>query len=115
MSHVKHSNCSTTCSSVPRLGEKALWYWRSDTRSKTGEATLMNRSTFRQSVTIRRSFCASALFLLLGFGISNLTASPCTKNGAERNAWLRQRVNVLVRAARAAYEDENAQRLYERV
>ena len=47
--------------------------------------------------------------------VSHLSAAPCGPTKSQRDAWVARSVNALVRTARAAYEDENAQRAHDRV
>lgn len=53
------------------------------------------------------------LFLVLGH--STYAAPPCTRLKSQPDVWVNQRVDALVRAAHAAYEDDRAQAAYERV
>lgn len=46
---------------------------------------------------------------------SNVAAQPCPRTAAEQERWVTQRVDVLVRAAHAAFEDDKADSRYERV
>jgi hypothetical protein len=46
---------------------------------------------------------------------SNVQAAPCPRAGIQQDQWVAQRVNMLVRAAHAAFEDERADPRYERV
>ena len=47
--------------------------------------------------------------------VSNLSAAPCSRSGTQQDSWVAERVNALVRAARAAYENHQARQSYERV
>jgi hypothetical protein len=75
----------------------------------------MNYSGSRLLATHRRKFRASALIFSFWLVVSNLSAAPCNRINSQRDTWVTQRINALVRAARAAYENEGAQRSYERV
>lgn len=46
---------------------------------------------------------------------SNAAASPCPGTSAQQERWVTQNVNVLVRSAHAAFEDDRADSRYERV
>jgi hypothetical protein len=67
----------------------------------------------------RRKFRATALVLSFWLVVSNLAAAPCSKTSTQQDLWVARRVNALVRAAHAAYEDEDddgpGRRSYERV
>jgi hypothetical protein len=54
----------------------------------------------------------SAIFLCIA---SNVAALPCPGAGVQQERWVTQRVNVLVRSAHAAFEDDSADSRYERV
>ena len=47
--------------------------------------------------------------------VSNLSAAPCSRSSTQQDSWVAERVNTLVRAARAAYENHQARQGYERV
>ena len=49
------------------------------------------------------------------FAASGISAAPCDRIKSQRDAWLVGRVNALVLAARGAYENDRAQKAYERV
>src|SRR5438128_2502972 len=65
--------------------------------------------------TNRRIFCVAAIVCSLPVAAANLSATPCHQIKTQREQWVIARVNALVRAARAAYENEKQQRSYERV
>lgn len=46
---------------------------------------------------------------------SKVAALPCPRTGAQQERWVTQRVDVLVRSAHAAFEDDRADSRYERV
>ncbi len=75
----------------------------------------MNHSRFRLLAINRRKFWVSTLVFSLWFMVSNLSAAPCSGTSSQQDAWVARRVNGLVRAARAAYENGKARRSYERV
>jgi len=58
---------------------------------------------------------ASAILFWFSIIVSNLSAAPCSRTNSQQDAWVAQRVDALVRAARAAYENDKAQPAYERV
>jgi len=47
--------------------------------------------------------------------VSNLSAAPCIRSSTQQDSWVAERVNALVHAARAAYENHQARQSYERV
>ena len=55
------------------------------------------------------------LFCLLLFGDTARAASTCTSVRSQPDAWVSGKVDALVRAARAAYEDDDAIPAYQRV
>jgi hypothetical protein len=68
-----------------------------------------------RDVRAPRVFRACALIFSFWLVVSHLSAAPCGPTKSQRDAWVARSVNALVRAARAVYEDENAQRAYDRV
>ena len=78
-------------------------------------ATPMNEFGFRMLAVCQRGLRASALLLSCWLAMSNLSAAPCSRTSAQRDAWVAARINSLVRAAHAAYQNDKAQRAYERV
>jgi hypothetical protein len=54
----------------------------------------------------------SAILLCIA---SDVAALPCPRTGAQQERWVTQTVNVLVRSAQAAFEDDRADSRYERV
>ena len=58
---------------------------------------------------------ASAILFWFCLSVPHLSAAPCSRTNSQQEAWVAQRVNALVRAARATYENERAQPVYERV
>ena len=75
----------------------------------------MNHFGFRAAFVSQRGFRATLLLFLSWLMVLSLSAAPCNRIHSQRDAWVTQRVSVLVRAARAAYENDKAQRAYERV
>ena len=75
----------------------------------------MNEFGFRMLAVCQRGLRASALLLSCWLAMSNLSAAPCSRTSAQRDAWVAARINSLVRAAHAAYQNDKAQRAYERV
>src|SRR6267143_6202090 len=55
------------------------------------------------------------LFCLLLFGDTVRAASTCTSVRSQPDVWVSEKVDALVRAARAAYEDDDAIPAYGRV
>src|ERR1700694_5146736 len=62
-----------------------------------------------------RGFRASVLLFVLWLAASSASAAPCSQTNSQRDAWVTQRVDALIRAARALYENDKAQKAYERV
>ena len=60
-------------------------------------------------------FRVGALLLSLWLGAGSLSAVPCSRTNSQQDTWVRSRINALVLSARAAYENDGAQRAYERV
>lgn len=65
--------------------------------------------------TTKARLRAISLTLSLCLSISISSAAPCTKTSPQREAWVAQSVNELVRAARVAYENDDRRQPYERV
>jgi hypothetical protein len=65
-------------------------------------------------LAVRRGFRAGVL-LAFWLGANSVSAAPCNQTSSHRDAWVTQRVDALVRAARALYENDKAQKAYERV
>ncbi len=74
----------------------------------------MNYLELRVLFAGRRGFRAG--LLLFAFWLAaNVSAAPCNQTISRRDVWVTQRVDALIRAARALYENDKAQRAYERV
>jgi hypothetical protein len=58
---------------------------------------------------------SAILFCLLLIGNTAYAASPCARLKFRPDAWVTAKANALVRAARAAYENDEARPAYERV
>jgi hypothetical protein len=78
----------------------------------------------RRVATVPLALKRSAFFILLRLGLSGcccllaanaVGASPCAQLKSQPDAWVRAKANALVRAARAAYEKDEALPAYERV
>ena len=63
----------------------------------------------------RRTFQTSLLIALLCLSASAAAAAPCPRASPQQDAWLGVKVDVLISAARALYENEKAQTAYNRV
>ena len=63
----------------------------------------------------RRGFRAGLLLFAFWLAASSVSAAPCSQTNSQRDAWVTQRVDTLIRAARALYENDKAQKAYERV
>jgi hypothetical protein len=63
----------------------------------------------------RRGFLAGLLLFAFGLAASSVSAAPCSQTNSQKDAWVTQRVDTLIRAARAFYENDKAQKAYERV
>ncbi|HEX3555945.1 MAG TPA: hypothetical protein VIA62_22235 [Thermoanaerobaculia bacterium] len=59
--------------------------------------------------------CALALSLFIGGYVASASPSPCARVKSQPEAWVASRVDALVAAAHAAYEDDEALPAYERV
>ena len=79
------------------------------------ELTPLNHSGFHLLATRWLGFSASVLILSLWLGVSSSSAAPCTLTSTQQNSWVVLRINALVRAARAAYEIDEARPRYDRV
>jgi len=79
---------------------------------KTFALKLLNYSVFFAG---RRGFRAGVLLFAIWLAASSVSAAPCSQTNPQRDAWVTQRVDVLIRAARASYENDKAQKAYERV
>src|SRR5258705_7395191 len=73
---------------------------------------LMNHSVLFAG---RRGFRAGALLFAFWLATISVAAVPCSQTNSQKDAWVTQRVDVLIRAARALYENDKAQKAYERV
>jgi hypothetical protein len=73
----------------------------------------MNRCRLHK--TILALALRGALVSVLWFAAYAVSAAPCDRIKAQTDAWVAGRVNALVVAARGAYENERAQKAYERV
>ena len=62
-----------------------------------------------------RRLCALALSLFIGGYVASASPSPCARVRSQPAAWVASRVDALVVAAHAAYEDDEALPAYERV
>jgi hypothetical protein len=63
----------------------------------------------------RRGFRAGVLLCAFWLAASSVLALPCSQTNSQRDTWVTQRVDVLIRSARALYENDKAQKPYERV
>jgi hypothetical protein len=61
------------------------------------------------------SFSLSMILFCLLFTGNNADAVPCGRLKSQPDAWVRAKADALVRAARAAYEEDEAEPTYERV
>ena len=68
-----------------------------------------------QDVRAPKVFRAGALIFSFWLVVSHLSAAPCGRTSSQRDTWVARSVNALVRTARAAYENEEAQRTHDRV
>src|SRR5712691_8554721 len=75
----------------------------------------MNYLAHRGLLVSRRGFRAVALPCVFWLAASSVSAAPCSQTNSQRDAWVTQRVDALIRAARALYENDKAQKAYERV
>jgi hypothetical protein len=75
----------------------------------------MNYPELRVSFAGQRGFRAGVLLLSFWLVMSSVSAAPCSRTISQQDAWVLARVNALVRMARAAYENDGAERPYERV
>lgn len=74
----------------------------------------MNQSWLLRSSRVVRLSLAAALAACALLSFSRVSAAPCEDVKARPDAWVRERVNALVVAARAWYERDKMQRAYER-
>ncbi len=74
--------------------------------------TLMNHSFLLAG---RRGFRVGACLFTFWLAASSVSALPCSQTNAQRDAWVTQKVDALIRAAHALYENDKAQKPYERV
>ena len=63
----------------------------------------------------RRGFRAGLLLFAFWLAANSVLAAPCSQTNSQRDVWVTQRVDALIRAARALYENDKAQKAYERV
>ena len=63
----------------------------------------------------QRGFRAGALLFAFWLAAASVSATPCSQTSSQRDAWVTQSVDVLIRAARTLYENDKAQKVYERV
>jgi hypothetical protein len=75
----------------------------------------MNYLAPRVLLAGQRGFRASVLLFSFWLAASSLSAAPCSQTNSQRDAWVTQTVDALIRAARAVYENDKARRAYERV
>src|SRR5712692_3490675 len=75
----------------------------------------MNYLAPRMLFAGQRGFRASVLLFSFWLAVSSLSAAPCSRTNSQQDAWVLARINALVRVARAAYENDKAQRAYGRV
>src|SRR6185295_10562465 len=66
-------------------------------------------------VSYQKRLFASGIIALFLFTGSFVNASPCARLKMGVDAWVADRVDVLVKAARKAYESDNALPAYEKV
>jgi hypothetical protein len=75
----------------------------------------MNYSRIRVLFKVQRGFRAGVLLFAFWLAAASVSAAPCSQTNSQKDAWVTQRVDALIRAARALYENDKAQRAYERV
>jgi hypothetical protein len=63
----------------------------------------------------RRGFRAGLLLFAFWLAANSVSAAPCSQTSSQRDVWVTQKVDALIRAARALYENDKAQKAYERV
>jgi hypothetical protein len=73
----------------------------------------MNHSALRLFANQKVCFAAALVFSIC-VAVPNTSAAPCPQTTPQSNQWVERSVNSLVRAARAAYENDNARARYER-
>src|ERR1700674_2778980 len=66
-----------------------------------GTDSMMNYSVLSLN---RRGFRACLLLFAFGLASSSLSAAPCSQTNSQQDAWVTQRVDALIRTARALYE-----------
>jgi hypothetical protein len=62
-----------------------------------------------------RIFPAIVLIVLVGLAASEFAAAPCARTTSQQDVWVTTKIDALVRAARAAYENQSGHRGYEKV
>jgi hypothetical protein len=75
----------------------------------------MNLSALRLFPITRRMYRASVLVFSFALLVANVSAAPCRRILFHQDDWVNRRVNTLIRAARAAFEDEKARPRYDRI
>jgi hypothetical protein len=75
----------------------------------------MNQLARRVLFAGRRGFRAGLLLFAFGLAASSVPAAPCSQTNSQRDVWVTQKVDALIRAARALFENDKAQKPYERV
>ena len=75
----------------------------------------MNQLARRVSFAGRQGFRAGVLLFSFWLTASSASAAPCSQTNSQREAWVSQKVDALIRAARALYENDKAQKAYERM
>src|SRR5438876_5744683 len=75
----------------------------------------MNDLAHRVLFAGRRGFRAGVLLFAFWLAASSASATPCNQTNSQKDAWVTQRVDALIRAAGALYENDKAQSAYERV
>src|SRR5882762_9512188 len=89
-----------------------LRHYSNDRTVKAFALKLMNYSGLFAG---QQSFRAGLLLFAFWLAASSVSAAPCSQTNSQRDVWVTQRVDALIRAARALYENDKAQRAYERV
>ena len=75
----------------------------------------MNDLAHRVLFAGRRGFRAGVVLFAFWLAASSASATPCNRTNSQKDAWVTQRVDALIRAAGALYENDKAQSAYERV
>src|SRR5713101_5757629 len=75
----------------------------------------MNQLARWVSFAGRQGFRAGALLFAFCLTASSASAAPCSQTNSQREAWVSQKVDALIRAARALYENDKEQKAYERM